>query len=523
MDATQLAAITDADVLRGIVAEKLVVIARHEAQLTANDAQIAARDRLIVYKDSKIAALNAEVARLRRVQFAARSEKMDPDQRALFDETLSADIAAVEAELDALRSPEASAVRPGSQPRRRALPPELPRVETRHEPASCACVECGADLVQIGEHVSEKLDCKPLEFFVRREVYPQYACRGCQTITAEPVAPTIVDRGIAAPGLIAQVAISKYVDHLPLYRQEAIYARSGVELGRTSMAEWLGAAGVVLQPLVTALRGELLSHPVLHADETPVAMLDPGAGKTKRAYLFAYRTASDTPIVVFDFCTSRSGSHAKNFLGDYRGALMVDDYSGYKALFANGVSELGCWAHARRKFVDLHKASGSQIAQQAIARIAVLYQIEAKARDLDDTARRAVRQAHAAPLVHELKTWLDALRPTVAGNSGTANAIDYSLRRWPALTRYLDDGRYPIDNNPIENAIRPIALGRKNWLFAGSEPAGRRAAAIIGLLATARANGVDPHAWLTDVLTRLPTTLDRNIEHLLPHRWQPTG
>lgn len=518
MDAAQITSIIDVETLHGIVIDQLATIAQR-------DARIAADHRAIVYKDSRIEALTAEIKRLQRVQFAARTEKMDPDQRALFDETLSADIAAVEAELDALRSPEATAQAAATRakPKRRPLPPELPRVETRHEPASCTCGQCGADLVQIGEHVSEKLDCKPLEFFVRRAVYPQYACRGCQTITAAPVAPTLVDRGIAAPGLIAQVAISKYVDHLPLYRQEAIYARSGVELGRTSMAEWLGAAGVALQPLVAALRRQLLSHPVLHADETPVAMLDPGAGKTKRAYLFAYRTATDQPIVVFDFCTSRSGSHAKSFLGDYRGALMVDDYSGYKALFANGVTELGCWAHARRKFIDLHKASGSQIAQQAIGRIAALYQIEAKARDLDDTARYRFRHAHAAPLVHELKNWLDTIRPTVAGNSGTANAIDYSLRRWAALTRYLEDGSYPIDNNPIENAIRPIALGRKNWLFAGSEPAGRRAAAIMSLLATAKANGHDPHAWLTDVLTRLPSTRDRDIDTLLPHTWKPEG
>jgi hypothetical protein len=285
----------------------------------------------------------------------------------------------------------------------------------------------------------------------------------------------------------------------------------------------LGHAGVALQPLVNALRAELQGHAVLHADETPVAMLDPGAGKTKRAYLFAYRTATDDPIVVFDFCANRSGKHATAFLGDWRGALMVDDYAGYKALFAEGVTELGCWAHARRKFVDLHKASGSAIAQQAIGHMAALYQIEAKARDLDPAGRYAIRRQHAVPLVRAFKAWLDAVRPTVAGNSGTANAIDYTLRRWAALTRYLDDGRFPIDNNPIENAIRPVALGRKNWLFAGSEPAGKRAAAIMSLLATAKANGCDPHAWLTDVLTRLPTTLDRDINGLLPHRWKPAG
>ncbi|MGH8031371.1 MAG: IS66 family transposase [Luteimonas sp.] len=511
MDLAQLSTITDADVLRAMVVEKL--------------GEIAARDRAIVYKDCKIAVLTAEIARLRRVQFAARSERMDPEQRALFDESMAADIAAVEAELAELRTEKAATAPavPRVQPKRRPLPPELPRIETRHEPKSCECAQCGAALVEIGEQVSEKLDCKPLEFFVRREVYPQYACRRCETITAEPVAPSIIDRGQAAPGLIAQVAIAKYVDHLPLYRQEAIYARSGVELSRSTLAEWIGACGVALQPLADALRAQLLSHPVLHADETPVALLDPGAGKTHRAYLFAYRTATAQPIVLFEFCRTRSGEHAKRFLGDYRGALLVDDFAGYKALFANRVTELGCWAHARRKYVDLHKASGSAIAQEAIARIGALYAIEAQIRDLDDHARCAYRQRHAVPRLREIKEWLDELRPKVAGNSGTAKAIDYTLKRWAALTRYVDDGRYPIDNNPIENAIRPVALGRKNWLFAGSEPAGRRAAAIMSLLATAKANSHDPHAWLTDVLTRLPTTRDRDIGDLLPHTWKPVG
>lgn len=358
---------------------------------------------------------------------------------------------------------------------------------------------------------------------MRREVYPQYACRSCETIVAAPVAPSIIDRGQAAPGLIAQVAIAKYLDHLPLYRQQAIFARSGVEIPRSSMAEWIGAAGVALAPLVDALRRELLAQPILHADETPVALLDPGAGKTKRAYLFAYRTADSPPIVLFDFCASRSGNHAMRFLGDFRGALMVDDFAGYKALFAQGITELGCWAHARRKFVDLHKASGSAIAMEAITRIAALYRVEEEARALDAAARHDWRLQHAAPRVQELRNWLDRIRPTVAGNSGTANAIDYTLKRWPALRRYLDDGRYPIDNNPIENAIRPIALGRKNWLFAGSRPAGCRAAAIMSLIATAKATGLDPHAWLTDVLTRLPVTLDRDIDTLLPHRWKRRG
>ncbi len=294
-----------------------------------------------------------------------------------------------------------------------------------------------------------------------------------------------------------------------------------MELSRSTLAEWIGACGVALQPLVDRLRSEMKQHPILHADETLVAMLDPGAGKTRRSYLFAYRSGSGPPIVVFDFCTSRSGEHARRFLDEYQGALMVDDYAGYKALFAKGVTELGCWAHARRKFFDLHAASGSAIAREAMAHIAGLYRIEAEATAMTSEARHAHRQQHAVPKLQVLKAWLDELRPQVAGNSGTAKAMDYTLRRWAALARYVDDGAHPIDNNPIENAIRPIALGRKNWLFAGLETAGRRAAAIMGLLATAKANGHEPHAWLSDVLTRLPTTLDRDIEALLPHRWQP--
>lgn len=533
MDAAQLSTIDDVETLRALVLEKSAQLAARDALIKARDAAIGewttavdARDAIIRNRDITIEALTFELARLRRVQFAARSERMDPEQRALFDETMAADLAAVEAKLDELRSPPAQPESPAARqaPKRRPLPPELPRVTTEHEPTCSGCERCGGALVKIGEHVRERLACKPIEFFVRREVFPQYACRPCERIVAAPVPAAILDRSQAAPSLLAQVTVAKYLDHLPLYRQEGIYARSGVDLSRTTMAEWIGAVGVALQPLVDAMRRELLTCPVLHADETPVAQLDPGAGRTKRAYLFAYRTAVAQPIIVFDYCGSRSGEHARRFLGDWQGALMVDDYAGYKASFADRrLLELGCWAHARRKFVELHKASGSQIAAEAVRRIAELYRIEREAAELDADARHALRQQHAVPILQSLHDWLRELHPKALGSSGTAKAIDYCLRRWPALVRYVDDGRYPIDNNPIENAIRPVALGRKNWLFAGSEAAGRRAAAIMSLLATAKANGHEPHAWLSDVLERLPTTLDRNIGTLLPHRWINAG
>ena len=526
MSAASLDTITDLDTLRSIARRHLEQLeserAAHHAAIAARETLIAERDRTIVYKSAKIDALTLELARLKRLRFAARSERLGPEQWALFEEALSADLAVVETELAALREPPAN-LSPRQTPKRRPLPPELRRVETRHEPVACTCGQCGGALVHIGDQVSEKLDCKPLEFFVRREVYPQYACRACETVVAQAVAPAILDRGSAAPGLLAQVVIAKYTDHLPLYRQEALYARSGVELSRTTLAEWAGAVGVALAPLCAALRSELLTRSVLHADETPVAQLDPGTGKTKRCYLFAYRSAEGAPLVVFDYRPSRSGSHAREFLGRWRGALMVDEYAGYKALWELGVTELGCWAHARRKFFDLEAANKSVLAAEALTRIGKLYQIESAVAGYDAAARQAHRAQYARPEVDALFAWLTAIRSKVSEGSGTANAIDYALRREAALRRYLDDGCYPIDNNPLENAIRPIALGRKNWLFAGSARAGERAAAIMSLIATAKANGHDPHAWLTDVLTRLPTTLDRDIGDLLPHTWKLRG
>jgi len=526
MHAAQIESIDDIETLRRIAIGAIQLIGER-------DAKLAASDRTIAYKTTENEALKLEIARLRRLQFAAKSERFDPAQQEIFDEAIAADLGAAEAKLDALiadadaNADAGTPPKPRNIPQRRPLPPELPRVEVRHEPASCTCGSCGGALHPIGEQVSEKLDLEPLKFFVRRDVYPQYACRACETITAAPVAPAIIDRGIAAPGLLAQVVIGKYVDHLPLYRQEAMFERAGLAIPRNVQAEWIGRIGVALAPLAAALKADLLARPILHADETPVGQLDPGRGKVKRAYLFAYRSADHTgpPVILFDYGENRSGEHVREFLGDWRGALMVDDYAGYKKLFDRGVVELGCWAHARRKFHELHVANRSPIAAEALTRIGALYAIEAEAREagLDPAALHALRQAQAKPRVEAFKAWLDETRPKALGASGTRNAIDYTLKRWPALMRYLDDGRHPIDNNPIENAIRPIALGRKNWLFAGSERAGERAAIIMGLLATAKANGHEPHAWLSDVLTRLPTTKDSEIGTLLPHTWRPAA
>ncbi len=474
----------------------------------------------------KIQALTLELAHLRRMRFGVRNEALTLEQRDLFQETLASDLAAAEAELAKQQAaaattepqaPRAPRLRAGRQP----LPDHLPRIEHRHEPESCTCGQCGNDLIKIGEDVSEQLDVEPARFFVHRHIRPQYACRNCETMTAAPIPPAVIDGGLAAVGLYVWVLVGKYLDHLPLYRLEQIAARDEVMLSRSTMAQWVGRIGVTLQPLADRLAELLLERNVLHADETPVAQLDPGKGKTHRAYLWAYRSnvlQTGPPIVVFDYQVSRAGRHAQEFLAGWRGHLMVDDFSGYKALFTEAVTELGCVAHARRKFFDLTVAQANPIALEALNRIAALYVIEARGRDMTVEARTRWRQAQAQPLLDSMHTWLRQTRVMVANGGGLAKAIDYSLKRWAALSRYATDGRLPIDNNPVENIIRPIALGRRNWLFTGSERAGQRAAAIQTLLGTAKLNELDPAAWLRDTLEKLPTCLNSEIDSLLPLR-----
>jgi transposase len=333
--------------------------------------------------------------------------------------------------------------------------------------------------------------------------------------------------------LLAQVLVAKYLDHLPLYRQEAIFERAGLAIARSTLAQWVGECGVQLQPLVDALTAEMLRHPVLHADETPVAMLKPGHGKTHRAYLWSYCTTSFNAMraVVFDFADSRGGQHVRAFLGlpgnehapGWKGKLVTDDFSGYKACFELGVTEVGCMAHARRKFHELWANHASKVGEQALKFFAELYVLEREGQPLAPDERRGLRQRRSKPIADALHQWLTQQRQKVPDGSATARSIDYSLKRWQALVRFIDDGDLPIDNNWVENQIRPIAIGRNNWLFAGSLRAGKRAAAVMSLVHSARLNGHEPHAYLKDVLERLPTQPASRIAELLPHRWLATG
>ena len=472
----------------------------------------------------KIQALTMELAHLRRIRFGKKNESLSSKQLSLFEESVLADIAAVNAEIEQIdTTAKTTATKsPRARAGRQSLPDHLPRIEHRHEPASCQCDQCGNKLVKIGEDMTEQLDVEPARFFVHRHIRPQYACKSCETVTAESVPPAVIDGGMAAPGLLAWVMTNKYLNHLPLYRLEQIAAREQVTLSRSTLAEWVGRIGVALQLLADRLAWHLLQGNTLHADETPVAQLAPGNGKTRKAYLWAYRSNDLEPgprIIIFDYQAGRSGRHAQNFLQHWQGHLLVDDYGGYKALFSRTASpciELGCWAHARRKFFDLHQANDSPMAFEVLQRIGDLYAIEAEGKHLTIEARQQLRTEKSFPILNALHDWLMQTRIQTANGGASAKALDYTLKCWPSLVRYAHTGNLPIDNNPVENAIRPIAVGKKNWLFTGSERAGQRAAAIQTLFGTAQLNGLDPAKWLNDTLIKLPAWPNSRIDELLP-------
>ena len=498
------------------------------AEMAAKDELLARQRREVAFKQALVDKLIHELAVLKRLKFAATSEKfcagVSAEQKSLLEETLDTDIAEASAEIERTRGDKAKPDR--EKPKREPLPPHLPRREVHHEPESTAC-GCGCQMKRIGQDISEKLDYVPGVFTVERHVRGKWACAQCQKLVQAPVAPHIIDKGIPTAGLLAQVLVAKFLDHLPLYRQEHIFKRAGMAIARSTLAQWVGECGAQLQPLVDALAAELLRHGVLHADETPVAMLKPGHGKTHKAYIWTYCTTSFDPTkaVVFDFAETRSGQNVRRFLGQdsenpWHGKLVTDGFSGYHATFERGVTAVGCVAHARRKFHELWANHGSKVGEQALRYFQVLFEIEAAVASLTPEERRRIRQRKSRRVAAALHRWLLRQRLQVPNGSATAKAIDYSLKRWEALTRYIGDGDLPISNNWVENQIRPIALGRSNWLFAGSLRAGKRAAAVMSLVHSARINGHDPYVYLKDVLERLPTHTARRIDELLPHRWK---
>ncbi len=515
--------------LRGLNPEAMAAVAEQmrtrlaaqNKQIEQRDQQIAEQAQAIKFKDTKIERITFELARLKAYRFGAKTERMNAEQRHMFDEALAEDQASLEAQLQALQAQNAQRSPPPPQektkrkPRRQMLPDHLRRVEYRHEPENTSC-ECGQAMVRIGEDVTEKLDIVPAEFFVHRHIRGKWACKCCQCLAQAPVPPQVIDKGMPAAGLVAHTLVSRFVDHIPYYRLEEINARSGVRTPRSTLASWSGAGGAELQPLYDVHREFVLGTCIVQADETPVNMLDPGAGKTKKAYMWAYaRGAFDRwPGVAYDFCVGRGAQYPIAFLKDWSGTLVRDEYKAYDSVLKlHDRQAAGCLAHARRKFDELLKDNKSPVAEQAIQRIAWIYRIERELRDLDAEDRLAQRQARTKPLWEEMFAWLTLERQRVPDGSGTARALDYSLNHWTALSANLRDGNVPVDNNHLENLMRPWAMGRKAWLFCGSELAGKRAAVVMSLVMSAKLNGHDPWAYLTDVLTecdqRFRWTTDR--------------
>ncbi len=450
------------------------------------------------------AKLTHESSLLKRMKFAAKSEHYNAQQRSLLDDEIEADLAAISEENAQLQSPpSAPAVK--AQPKRQLLPAELPRKIIHHDPEFTTCA-CGCRLKRIGEDIGEKLDYEHGVFTVERHIRSKWACTQCETITQVPVDAHVIDKGIPTAGLLAHVLVAKYADHLPLNRREGIFGRAGLAILRSTLAQWVDICSVRLQLLVDALKEEMLRSAVLHADETPVQMLQPGKGSTHRAYLWAYvnTTFDGMKAVVYDFCESRAGEHARKFLGNWTGSLVCDGFSGYKQSFTQGgITEAGCLAHARRKFFDLHAANKSQLAEFALTQIGKVCEIERQTKELSIEDRLAMRHKHSQPILKAQHERMLLQRQQLPDSSATAKALDYSIRRWTALTRFTSDGRLPVDNNWIESQIRSIAVGRNHWLFVGSLRAGQRAAAVMSLVQSAKLNGHDPFTYLKDVLTRL--------------------
>jgi transposase len=480
----------------------------------------------LLWHQSEIEHLKLLIAKLRRMQFGRKSEKLERQIEQL--ELKLEELETAKAGRASESGTEFVATAPTrltatAKPARQPLPEHLPREVKTYSPKEEACSECGGRLRRLGEDVSEVLEWVPGSFKVIRHVRPKLSCTGCERIVQAPAPSRPIERGLAGPGLLAHVLVAKYCDHQPLYRQAEMYAREGVELERSTLADWVGGTGRLLEPLVEALRRHVVSARKLHADDTPVPVLAPGNGKTKTGRLWTYvrddRPAGDnTPAAVwFAYSPDRRGEHPREHLRSFGGTLQADAYAGFHHLYEGGrIQEAACWAHVRRKFYDLQVAHASPLAGEALKRIAELYAIESEIRGRPPDKRRQARTTRARPLLESLHEWLQSTLAVVSRKSEIAAAIRYALGRWRALLRYSEDGTIEIDNNAAERALRAVALGRKNYLFAGSDSGGERAAAIYSLIGTAKLNGIDPEAYLRVVLENIADHPISQIVDLLP-------
>jgi transposase len=501
-------------------------ICRLEAELESHRQTLSEQADELRTRSERIEHLKLMVEKLRHLMFGTKSEKivikLEQFELELEDmETAQAESESAVERLSPTREPKA-------RPERKPLPEHLPREVVTHAPDRDCCPDCGSNLRQFGEDVSEQLEYIPESFKVIRHVRPKFSCTGCDRLVEAPAPSRPIERGVAGPRLLAHVIVSKFCDHSPLYRQSEIYARQGVEIPRSTMAGWVGAASDLLDPLVDALRKHVLAGRKLHADDTPMPVLSPGSGKTKTGRLWTYvrddRPAGEqtAPAVWFAYSEDRKGEHPRQHLKMFKGALQADAYAGFHHLYGDDIYEAACWAHARRKFYEIHVAHASPTTTEALARISALYAIEDEIRGKPADLRLRIRQTRAKPLLDELRTWMEKALRSLSSKSETTAAIRYALSRWRALARYSEDGMLEIDNNAAERALRTVALGRKNFLFVGSDSGGERATAMYSLIGSAKLNGLDPELYLRTVLAKIADHPINQIEELLPWNLSPS-
>src|SRR5271167_1330800 len=528
-DSRMLTPLDPAALPKNVIALRTLLLHRedeHAAELQQHAADLTAARNGLQEQVLRNEQLKLRLARLLRERFGVSSERLRREIEQLELLLGESEEQVAEATPPEPDEPATESEVQRRQPARKPLPATLPRDVVEHA-APCACPQCGGTLRAFGGDVTEVLDYVPGAFRVIRHVRPKLSCRSCESIAQAPVPSLPIERGLASPGLLSHVLVAKYCDHLPLYRQAEIYARAGVDLDRSTLADWVGQTARLVRPLVEAVGTHVMAAERVHADDTTVPVLDPGRGKTKTGRLWCYArddrpfAGNAAPAVLYCYSPDRKGEHPRTHLAPFRGILQADGYAGYAGLYDRGVTEAACWAHARRKFFDVHAATQSPLAHEALQRIAALYAIEATICGQSPDARLAVRQAQSAPLVAELRTWLDKTLARIPGKSELAGAIRYTLTRWQALTLVLRDGRACLDNNAAERAMRPMCLGRKNWLFAGSDAGGERAAAIYSLTETAKLNALDPEDYLRQVLERIAEHPVKRVHELLP--WNLTG
>jgi transposase len=497
--------------------------------------ELKAAQTAVQLKALEIEKLKFQIAKLRRMQFGRSSERISRQIEQLEFRLEELETGAAEDTARAEAADRTAPTRERAKPKRNPLPDHLSRQDVVHQPAddgACTCPDCGRGMAKLGEDVTEVLDYVPGHFQVIRHIRPKYACTACDAITQAPAPAMPTPRGRATSGTLAHLLVAKYCDHLPLYRQSEIYAREGLELDRSTLCDWVGQAAWLLDPVVAAIRQHVFAAEKIHGDDTTVPVLAPGLGRTKTGRLWVYVrddrpfVGSAPPAAAYFYSPDRGGQHPADHMAGFSGFLQADGYAGFEALYDIGrasITEVACWAHCRRKFFDVWQATKSPVAKEALDRIAAIYVIETKAQ-FAPIAERVEHRKETGPLLDAFFAWANATVVKLSAKSALAEAFRYTIKRRKALSRFVTDGRLEADNNIAENAMRAIAVGRKNYLFCGSDTGGDRAASIYTLVQTAKLNGINPEAYLKDILTKIADGHPINrINELTPWRMLPAA